>query len=277
MKPLSVVTQFLIPANRPIKPMAIVWQKVISGVDYQVRSAGNTRRLYTDGVFHSQFNPTRPVTGSVWDLLLLPAFFHQPDKLKRVLVLGVGGGAVINQLTTFFPEVEVVGVELNPTHLLIAKRYFGVGGSKVTLHEADAIEWLKSYRGPKFDLIIDDLFGEQDGEPCRAIAADASWCQQLRRRLKSDGTLVMNFDTPLARRKCHWHSLSKRASNRDCWWGDSFELSTPLYSNSVGAWTAQKTKNGTGLLSRFRDNLSSFPALDERRASCKLNYQLRRL
>ena len=262
--------------------MAIIWQKIISGVDYQVRSAGNTRRLYTDGVFHSQFNPTRPVTGSVWDLLLLPAFFHQPDKLKRVLVLGVGGGAVINQLTTFFPQIEVVGVELNPTHLLVAKRYFGVGGcgsgkSKVTLLEADAVTWLTAYRGPKFDLIIDDLFGEQDGEPCRAIEADASWCQQLKRRLKSDGTLVMNFDTPQARRKCYWQELSRRHLKSERWWNDSFELSTPLYSNSVGAWSGQKTKHGTTLLSRFQHNLFQYPELDQRRASCKLNYQLRRL
>ena len=52
--------------------MALLWERRVEGTLYQVRSAGRTRRLYTNGVFHSQYNPVRPVTGSVWDLLLLP-------------------------------------------------------------------------------------------------------------------------------------------------------------------------------------------------------------
>ena len=55
--------------------MAILWQKKIKNTQYEVRSAGQTRRLYTDGVFHSQFNPNRAITGGVWDLLMLPTFF----------------------------------------------------------------------------------------------------------------------------------------------------------------------------------------------------------
>ena len=45
--------------------MAILWQKIIKNTQYEVRSAGQTRRLYTDGVFHSQFNPQRAITGGV--------------------------------------------------------------------------------------------------------------------------------------------------------------------------------------------------------------------
>lgn len=249
--------------------MAVVWQKKVAGVDYQVRSAGNTRRLYTDGVFHSQYNATRPVTGSVWDLLFLPAFFHPLGKLKRVLVLGVGGGAVINQINAFLSPQQIVGVELNATHLYIAKRYFAVEAGNVGLVQADAIQWLKSYRGPKFDLIVDDLFGEHNGEPCRAVAADESWCQLLKRRLKLDGTLVMNFDTPAARRKCFWQWGEAREQ-----WCAAYEFSTPLYSNSVGVWSGQKSAEEPHF---FKGNLQSFAALDERRAGCKLNYKMRPL
>jgi len=60
-----------------------------------VRSAGYSLRLYTDGVFHTQYNPGNPLTGHIWDLLMLPAFFYEPDTIKRVLVLGVGGVASI--------------------------------------------------------------------------------------------------------------------------------------------------------------------------------------
>jgi len=249
--------------------MAVVWQENVGGVDYQVRSAGNTRRLYTDGVFHSQYNATRPVTGSVWDLLFLPAFFHPVGKLKRVLVLGVGGGAVINQLNAFLSPQEIIGVELNATHLDIARRYFSVDASNVELHQADAVKWLRSYRGPKFDLIIDDLFGEQNGEPCRAVAADESWCRLLKRRLKLDGTLVMNFDTSAARRKCFWFSCAKHER-----WPAAYAFSTPLYSNSVGVWSGQENATSKRF---FQEGLQRFSALDERKASCKLKYKMNSL
>ena len=71
--------------------MAVLFEKVANGRVYQVRSAGNSRRLYTDGVFHSQYNPNHIITGSVWDLLFLPSQFYAKGALKRVLVLGVGG------------------------------------------------------------------------------------------------------------------------------------------------------------------------------------------
>ena len=94
--------------------MAILWQKTIKDTRYEIRSAGQTRRLYTDGVFHSQFNPVHAVTGGVWDVLMLPAFFKPADSIKRVLVLGVGGGAVIHQLQRYIKPDEIIGVGIKP-------------------------------------------------------------------------------------------------------------------------------------------------------------------
>ncbi|MEJ2060857.1 MAG: class I SAM-dependent methyltransferase, partial [Gammaproteobacteria bacterium] len=101
--------------------MAVLWEKRSGGRHYEVRGAGATRRLYTDGVFHSQFSPRRPLTGSIWDLLLLPAYFHDPSDIRRVLVLGVGGGTVIRQFQHFIAPECIEGVELNPVHLTVAR------------------------------------------------------------------------------------------------------------------------------------------------------------
>ena len=65
--------------------MAVIWQKHVEGKCYEVRAAGHTRRLYTDGVFHSQYNPRHSLTGNVWDLLSLPSFFLQQRQLQRAL------------------------------------------------------------------------------------------------------------------------------------------------------------------------------------------------
>ena len=70
--------------------MAVLFEKVANGRVYQVRSAGNSRRLYTDGVFHSQYNPNHIITGSVWDLLFLPSQFYVKgaNKPKPKIIAG---------------------------------------------------------------------------------------------------------------------------------------------------------------------------------------------
>lgn len=236
--------------------MAIIWhheilEKIPSGKNsekksqqfkkkrYEVRKAGNSLRLYTNGVFHSQYNPNYPIGGTIWDLLVLPALYTAQD-IKRVLVLGVGGGAVIQQLKALTLCEEIVGVELDPIHIKIAKKYFGVNkvtaGSKsrcrVTLHCADAIQWLKDYKGKPFDMIIDDLFFENDGDPQRAIPANKQWCQTIARNLKNGGTIVINFDTHSAVKSCALateKSLSKSIVNRHM-------LFTSGYDNRVAAF-----------------------------------------
>lgn len=248
--------------------MAVIWRKTKAGVDYQVRAAGATRRLYTNGVFHSQFNSLRPVGGSVWDLLLLPAFFHSATTLKRVLVLGVGGGAVIRQLQHFFPSVQIIGVELNPVHLQVAQRFFGVNGESVELIQADAIGWLKSYRGPKFDLIIDDLFGDTDGEPQRVVAADSRWLQTLLKALSRTGTLVINFDTVEGLQSCAAISNADIAEQ----FFQAWCFSTPLYENNIGVFTRQQTSRAM-----FLQHLQRHRELDGRFKGCRLNAKWQQL
>ncbi len=247
--------------------MAILWSKQEGGTRYEVRSAGNSRRLYTNGVFHSQYNPIQPVTGSVWDLLMLPAFFS-PQQLRRVLVLGVGGGAVIRQLNDFLSPERIVGVELNPVHLHVARTFFGVEAENVELHEDDAIAWVRRYRGPGFDLIIDDLFSDNDGDPQRAIAARSAWMRLLRKRLSPQGTLVINFGSMRELKSCAWFDDETIHGQ----FPGAFQLTTPLYENAIGAFLRQPAT-----LSDLRRNLSVRPMLDRAKKSCRLNYTIRRL
>lgn len=247
--------------------MAILWYKQDGDTRYEVRSAGNTRRLYTNGVFHSQYNPKKPVTGSVWDLLMLPAFFR-PRQVRRVLVLGVGGGAVIRQFNHFLQPVQIVGVELNPVHLEIAEEIFEVGAPNVTLHLADALWWVKQYRGEPFDFIIDDLFSDNEGDPQRAVVADSGWFRQLLKILAPEGALVTNFGSPGELRACAWFA-DERIRNQ---FPSAFQLTTPLYENAIGAFLRSQADSAV-----LRKELAAIPELDAARKSCRLNYRIRRL
>jgi len=247
--------------------LAILWYKQDGETRYEVRSAGNSRRLYTNGVFHSQYNPGNPVTGSVWDLLMLPAFFD-PERIRNVLVLGVGGGAVIRQLNHFLKPELIVGVELNPVHLEVAREHFEVEAENVELYQADAIHWVRQYHGERFDLIIDDLFSDNDGDPQRVIEAAAPWMRQLLKRLNPKGALVINFGSPAELKSSAWFDNVAIQDKFPA----AFQLTTPLYENAIGAFLRQP-----GESSGLRRNLADWPELDPRKKGCRLKYAIRRL
>lgn len=248
--------------------MAIVWKQAIAGSVYEVRRAGNTRRLYTNGIFHSQYNPRYPVGGSVWDLLMLPAFFLPAGSVKRVLVLGVGGGAVIQQLNYFLSPQQITGIELNAVHLRLARRFFGLTATNIELIRGDAVSWVGCYRGRKYDLIIDDLFGHEEKEPVRAVEADLDWAAALGGILAPAGALVFNFHSSAALRRSAM--LKSEAMQGD--FGAAYQFTTPLYDNVIGAFFRLPVSRKL-----FLERLAHTPELDRRKKSCRLNFNFRKL
>lgn len=242
--------------------MAILWSKNITGTKYEVRTAGKTRRLYTDGVFHSQYHPDRLFAGSIWDLLMLPALFYEPGQIKRILLLGVGGGAVIHLLRHYVQPEVIDAIDLNPVHLQIARRYFNIKPSMANLIQADGINWLQNYKGPRYDMIIDDMYGEENGEPARAIELNYRWLSTLRKHLNPKGVLVMNTmsSKELKQAACFTNAQLSRSFK------SAYQLYLPIYHNAVGAVFRQPVSARD-----FRQRLKQYPALSQ------LDIRLRRL
>ncbi len=248
--------------------MAIMWETRVGDTHYEVRTAGGSRRLYTNGVFHSQYNPNNPITGNVWDLLLLPVFFYPVDEIKRILMLGVGGGAVIQQLNYFIKPDEIVGVEYDPVHIDIARRFFNVTQENVNLIQADAVTWLENYKGPKFDFIIDDLFGEVNGEPSRAVEAGNKWVRRLFSNVTKQGMVVSNFISPKELKASAYiqdRLLKSRIKT-------AFTLSNPYYDNAVGAFLGIEASS-----KQLRQRLQGIPLFNTQQKVSKLNYRIRQL
>jgi len=248
--------------------MSLIWSKKVSGVQYEVRSAGSSMRLYTDGVFHSQYNPKQKLTGHVWDLLMIPAFFYPKNTIKRVLVLGVGGGAAIHMLRYFISPDEILGVELNPVHLSVARRFFNLKHKSIKLIEADAITWLENYRGEKFDMIIDDLFTEQDGEPVSVVNANGKWFSCMLKHLSESGVIVRNFvsrDELLDSAGINTQYISKKFRS-------VFQLSNNLNENFVGVYSRADLNSR-----QLRKNLIETPKLNPSLKTSRLKYKIRKL
>ncbi len=245
--------------------MAILWQKTIKNTLYEVRSAGKTVRMYTDGVFHSQYNPEHEVIGGVWDVLMLPAFFTPVESIQRVLVLGVGGGAVIHQLHRYIKPAEIIGIELNPVHIMLAKRYFGISNKLAQLIQADAIKWLNEYSGPPFDLIIEDLFTEHEGEPVRVAKANKAWFEKLNSHLSPQGILVMNFISTKELKNSAGVSYKKISALFE----SSFQFTVAHYENAIGAFLKVPATSQM-LRQRIKE-------IDILRKSKKLDFHIRKM
>lgn len=248
--------------------MALVWQKKTRDTLYEVRSAGRSLRLYTNGVFHTQYNPDNPVTGHIWDLLMLPAFFYPAGDIKRVLLLGVGGGAVVQLLKKFVAPEKIVGIELNPVHIHVAKRFFKLNSKQVQLVKADARQWLQTYQGEPFDLIIDDLFTEQDGEPVPVMPANSRWFRLLLKHLSKQGMIARNF---IDRDELTSSAALTRPSIASKF-PSIFQLTSTFNENFAGVYLGKPSSSR-----QLRQRLLATPGLNPALKTSRLRYKIRRL
>ncbi len=199
---------------------------------------------------------------------MLPAFFYEPDAINRVLVLGVGGGASIHLIRQFVSPETIIGVELNPVHIYVAEHFFGLNHNDVQLIHTDAIQWLKDYNGKKFDLIIDDLFAEENGEPVPAIASNASWFNCLLKHVTNEGMIVKNFlDKESARSSAGL--ANSRVRKR---FSSIFQLTTPYNENIAVAYLKRASTSRA-----LRTRLVATPGLNPNLKTCRLRYKARRL
>lgn len=248
----------------------MIFRQVVNDKVLEVRSAGRTRRLYVDGVLHTQHNPAMPLTGDVWDPIALSSLLRAPEGTRRVLLLGVGGGAAIHLLRRFVEPSLIVGVELDGLRIDLARRFFGLPrrASNLRLHQADAIEWLRNYSGPPFDMIIDDLFGQEEGQPVRAIELERPWLGTLLHALAPDGLLTVNL--PDRETSTRAMQLLRRPLRRR--FEAAFRFSSPHAENAI-------TTFGPATSSRraLRRRLATHPSMATQRAKALARFRIYRI
>ena len=195
--------------------------------------AGNTTRLYTNGIFHSQFNTVRPLGGAIWDLLALPALLARQQQGLKVLVLGVGGGAVIRQLHYLLDAPKITGIDIDAVHLSVARRWFGIQTTNTTLIHADALDWVRhrSVSQGRFDIIIDDLFGGGAGDPVRVVDLDSAWSKSLSTLLAPQGVVIVNSLSPGALKRAPLGTMKHLCGG--------LLFSHASYTNTIGLYAGE--------------------------------------
>lgn len=168
--------------------------------------------VHDDGtaMLQSRIDLTRPHRLVVpYTRTMFASYLFHPEP-SRVLIVGLGGGAMVRFLEHHDPDLHVDAVDIDPEIVAIAQRYFGVRPSeRVRLLVADGYQVVRgtavadqageaSVEPVAYDVIYMDAFlrpsdeTDRSGNPLRL--KDAPFYAAMRQRLTPDGVAVFNLN-----------------------------------------------------------------------------------
>ncbi len=178
MKLINYLQSFLSPQESEVYKSKINCE--IKVVEYFGKYA-----VYVDGAPQSGAE-IRPM----WERII-SNLKTQNSKLQNCLILGVGGGDVINALNKYFPETPITAVELDPVMAEIANKYFGLNKIKllkIIIDDALSIVSKNNFT-EKYDLIVVDLFIGKYNPVGSRISV---YLRQLKKKLTNAGIILFN-------------------------------------------------------------------------------------
>ena len=193
----------------------VVWSmssQTFGSLEHEEVSAFSRIRIRRDGdvramtfvrdngqeVVQSRVNLNAPHTlVSPYARSMFASYLYQPQP-RRVLIVGLGGGAMVRFLTHHEPHAQIDAVEIDPAVVRLADQYFDVrSGGNVRVHTADAVAFVESVVDP-YDLILMDAFlrpssdTDTTGVPTRLKTLE--FLGRLKRALAPGGVVAFNVN-----------------------------------------------------------------------------------
>ncbi|HEX9093801.1 MAG TPA: fused MFS/spermidine synthase [Coriobacteriia bacterium] len=178
-----------------------------------VTEAGGVRRMRFDKSNQSAILVSDPFTSSIRypDYMQL-ALAVKPDA-KRVLVLGLGGGAVTKRYWRDHPGLTVDSVEIDPVVVEVSKRYFGLPeDARSRVFVQDARRFVQTSRD-MYDIVVIDCYYD-DALPFHLTTQE--FLREVKARTAPDGVVVYNVISALE--------------------GDRSKLFRSMYRTAGGVW-----------------------------------------
>jgi spermidine synthase len=184
----------------PLGPEGLTVETPFSLVE--LRDAGPFRSLFFVGddgatTLQTRMSLARPqALQTEYAKTMFASYLFQPEP-SRVLVVGVGGGAMIRFLEHWEPELRIDGVDIDPEILALAERYFGTRPSeRVRLLAADGYQFIRA-SSDRYDAIYLDAFLRPSEETDRAgvprSLRSAPFYAAVRQRLSPGGVVALNL------------------------------------------------------------------------------------
>ncbi|AGQ31109.1 MULTISPECIES: spermidine synthase [Serratia] len=147
--------------------------------------------------------PQVPVHNYIKTMLMAVAW--QPP--ASALILGLGGGGLVRALHAYDANMLLEVVELRQAVVSVARRYFTLPAvHNITMHIADAADFLQAPAQRRYDLIFSDLYSAFTMDPQQGTQAFLAQCAE---RLSDPGWLVLNYHEVPDEGSLLYHSLHR--------------------------------------------------------------------
>jgi spermidine synthase len=156
-----------------------------------VRVTRRGRELRIGGTLASYYRRGHAMTGSVWDGLAAPLAALDARRVRRVLILGLGGGSAARAIRALAPQAAIVGVERERDVIQAAREWLDIDALRLEIVHADALHFLQRDRR-RFDLVLDDVFLASKGAAWKPDWLPEPGLAMAARRLAAGGVLVSN-------------------------------------------------------------------------------------
>ena len=200
------------PANRRVSPHpagVVEYQEVSKYSRIRVRKNGSIRTLVFvrdsgEEAFESQIDLSEPDDLRFEYLRSMFLSYGIVPKPRRVLIIGLGGGAMVHFLAKCDPEVHVDCVEIDEAVFKIAVKYFGIkpghDGASPNIIVDDGLAFIARVKQQKekYDVIYLDAFlkpsATTDSTGVPLAQRTKEFYQSIKDALVPDGAAVFNVN-----------------------------------------------------------------------------------
>lgn len=81
-----------------------------------------------------------------------------PQLPRHILVLGLGGGSIVQLLRMRLPDAHIDAVDINPLMVDIAQKYFDLPTNNIDVYVEDGYRFIMQGSAYKYDVVIIDVY-----------------------------------------------------------------------------------------------------------------------
>lgn len=130
---------------------------------------------------------------SIWEKALMGVENKVKSKKPKILILGLGAGSVAKISKKIWPKSSIIGVEIDPVIIKLAKKYFALNKiNNLKILNKNAISWAKiqaANHRSRFDLILVDIY---IGSQLPREVMEKKFLESIYQLLKPGGIALFN-------------------------------------------------------------------------------------
>lgn len=178
-------------SQQPLRADAAVLEEGETLYQYYAVIDSEDRLLlqYNEGLgTQSLYMKAGVLTDSYFDYVALAPSLR-PDSTSAV-VLGLAGGTLTRQITTYYPDLQITGVEIDPEIIAVAQRWFDLAAQPMTVVVDDGRNFMRS-TSDQYDLVFMDVFANEYYIPWHMTTVE--FFETVAAHQPQDGLIAMNI------------------------------------------------------------------------------------